>query len=210
MNTQSLKVPNDLSEIRLSDYQKFVKIAEKDQETDFLHKKMIEIFCHISLDQVSTYSFNSVRKVIEVLTNMLEQKPKLKTTLKIHDKDYGFIPKLDDMSFGEYADIDILIADWETMDQAMAVLYRPITNKFKNKYLIEDYDSDKTAYMGNMTLDYVFGSLFFLKNLNQELSKHILHYSAKMSNKLTRAQKDHFLSNMDSGHPFTQLQKVTY
>ena len=42
MNTQSLKVPNDLSEIRLSDYQKFVKIAEKDQETDFLHKKMIE------------------------------------------------------------------------------------------------------------------------------------------------------------------------
>ena len=151
-----------------------------------------------------------MRKVIEVLTNMLEQKPKLKTTLKIHDKDYGFIPKLDDMSFGEYADLDILIADWETMDQAMAVLYRPITNKFKNKYLIEDYDSDKTAYMGNITLDYVFGSLFFLKNLNQELSKHILHYSAKMSNKLTRAQKDHFLSNMDSGHPFTQLQKVTY
>lgn len=210
MNTQSLKVPNDLSEIRLSDYQKFVKIAEKDQETDFLHKKMIEIFCHIPLNQVSTYSFNSVRKVIEVLTNMLEQKPKLKTTLKIHDKEYGFIPKLDDMSFGEYADLDILIADWETMDQAMAVLYRPITNKFKNKYLIEDYDSDKTAYMGSITLDYVFGSLFFLKNLNQELSKHILHYSAKMSNKLTRAQKDHLLSNMDSGHPFTQLQKVTY
>ena len=106
MNTQSLKVPNDLSEIRLSDYQKFVKIAEKDQETDFLHKKMIEIFCHIPLNQVSTYSFNSVRKVIEVLTNMLEQKPKLKTTLKIHDKDYGFIPKLDDMSFGEYADLE--------------------------------------------------------------------------------------------------------
>jgi len=210
MNTQSLKVPNDLSEIKLSDYQKFVKIAEKDQETDFLHKKMIEIFCHIPFNQVSTYSFNSVRKVIEILTNMLQQKPKLKTTLKIHNKDYGFIPKLDDMSFGEYADLDILIADWETMDQAIAVLYRPITNKFKNKYLIEDYDSDKTAYMGNITMDYVFGSLFFLKNLNQELSKHILQYLAKMSNKLTRAQKDHLLSNMVSGPPFTQLQKVTY
>jgi len=210
MNTQRLKVPNDLSEIRLLDYQKFVKIAEKDQETDFLHKKMIEIFCHIELSDVDKYAYNSIRKVVQVLTDMFDQKPKLKTTLKIHDQDYGFIPKLDDMSFGEYADLDLLIADWQTMDQAMAVLYRPITNKFKNKYIIEDYNSDKTAYMGNITMDYVFGSLFFLTNLNQELSKHILHYSAKMSNKLTRAQKDHFLSNMDSGHPFTQLQKVTY
>ena len=107
-------------------------------------------------------------------------------------------------------DLDTFIGDWKNIEKAMSVLYRPVISKLKGKYLIEDYDSDKTAYMGNITLDYVFGSLFFLKNLNQELSKHILHYSAKMSNKLTRAQKDHFLSNMDSGHPFTQLQKVTY
>ena len=37
--------------------------------------------------------------------------------------EYGFIPNLDDMSFGEYVDLDTYIGDWQNIHRAMAVLY---------------------------------------------------------------------------------------
>ena len=44
MITKTLKVPNDLSEITLGQYQRFNKVLSKDPEEDFLQKKTIEIF----------------------------------------------------------------------------------------------------------------------------------------------------------------------
>ena len=114
------------------------------------------------------------------------------------------------MSFGEYADLDHYMSNWKTMDQAMSVLFRPVKNSYKDKYTIEDYDTDKLDYMGSMKLDAVFGALFFLENLNKELSKHILHYSAKLAKSLPKAQRSHLLKRMDSGHPFTLLQEETF
>ena len=42
-----INVPSSLSEITLGQYQKFLKIAENNQEGNFLDAKMIEIFCEI-------------------------------------------------------------------------------------------------------------------------------------------------------------------
>ena len=53
--------------------------------------------------------------------------------------DFGFIPDLENMTFGEYVDLDNFITDWQSMHKAMAVLYRPITFEKNDKYLIEEY-----------------------------------------------------------------------
>jgi hypothetical protein len=37
------------------------------------------------------------------------------------------------MSFGEYVDLDTYLADWQQMDKAMSVLFRPVTFTKKNK-----------------------------------------------------------------------------
>ncbi len=42
-------IPNNLNEITLGQYQKFLSIAENNKEGEFLNAKMIEIFCGISL-----------------------------------------------------------------------------------------------------------------------------------------------------------------
>ena len=85
---------------------------------------------------------------------------------------------LDDISFGEYVDLDTYLADWEQMNKAIGVLYRPITFKKKQQYLIEDYESAEKYDMTEVTLDVVFGSLVFFYSLRNELQKTILNYLA--------------------------------
>ena len=47
--------------------------------------------------------------------------------------EFGFIPKLDNISLGEFVDLDSYMSDWDNMHKAMAVLYRPVT--FRKKYV---------------------------------------------------------------------------
>ena len=43
---------------------------------------------------------------------------------------YGFHPSLDDLTLGEYVDLDTYVGDWNNIEKAMNVLYRPIEAKF--------------------------------------------------------------------------------
>ena len=54
--------------------------------------------------------------------------------------EYGFIPDLDEVSLGEYIDLDNNASKWEQMHVAMNVLYRPIKTSKVGKYNIEEYD----------------------------------------------------------------------
>ncbi len=64
------------------------------------------------------------------------------------------------------------------MHKAIAVLYRPITYKKKQQYLIEEYESSDKYDMSETTLDIVFGAIVFFYNLRNELQKTILNYLA--------------------------------
>jgi hypothetical protein len=114
-----LTVPNDLGEIKLSDYVKYV----------FVHQKVLEIFCGVPLLDAVEYKMSDVRKVVNIITATLNKQPDLVRTFKLGDTEFGFIPKLDDMTFGEYVDLDSNLGNWDNMYKAMAVLYRPIKQK---------------------------------------------------------------------------------
>ena len=188
MIKQKIKVQNKLAEITLGQYQKFSKIYTKDVDQDFLQKKMIEIFCGIPLADVNKIKYNSIQKVIEVILKMFNERPKLKKTFRLGNIDLGFHPQLSEMTFGEFVDADTFSGDWETMDKAMSVLYRPIKDKFNDRYLIEDYDGETKEFMKQMPLDVAFGAIFFLSNLRNELMKIILNFSAKEMKKLSQRQ----------------------
>jgi hypothetical protein len=70
----------------------------------------------------------------------LAKKPKFQPTFKIGEQEFGFITSLEDISFGEYVDLENNLQKWETYHIAMSVLYRPIKFKFKDKYEIVDYN----------------------------------------------------------------------
>ena len=169
-------VPDTLSEITLGQYQKYLKIQESNKDDNFLAMKMIEIFCGLRNETIMAMKANSIKDITMILTDMFNEKPPLVKHFKLKDKEYGFIPKLDDMSFGEYIDLDSFIGDFENMHKAMNVLYRPVKQKFKNKYIIEDYDSKDPEVLKDMPMDAVLSSILFFYNLGMDLSKAMLSY----------------------------------
>ena len=173
-----IQVPTSLSEITLEQYQKFNKInTEENQNTTFILHKTVEIFCGLDLKDIAKIKVHSVKSVIKDIDNVFSEKPDLIPTFKLQGKEYGFIPKLDDISLGEYIDLDDSLTDWETMHKAMSVLYRPVTMRKGDKYLIEEYDgTDDAESMKQMRLDVVMGSIVFFYNLNNELLQTILNY----------------------------------
>ena len=169
-----INVPTSLSEITLRQYQKFLKIAEENPEGNFLDAKMIEIFCGIPLSDSYKLKMVSVTAIIDILNSMLEVKPNHVERFTLNGIEYGFIPDLDEMSLGEYVDLDNNASKWESMHIAMNVLYRPIVTSKVGKYNIEEYTTSNPEKMLDMPLDAALGSLFFFYNLGMELSKHTI------------------------------------
>jgi len=173
-----INVPTSLSEVTLGQYQKFLKIAEDNPEGNFLNAKMIEIFCGIPLSDSYKLKMSSVTAIIDILNELLSQTPKRVEQFTMNGVEYGFIPDLDEMSLGEYVDLDGSASDWNNMHIAMNVLYRKIKIKKSGKYNIVDYNVENPEKMKDMPLDAAIGSLFFFYNLGMELSKHTILYSS--------------------------------
>lgn len=209
MKTQKLTVPNKLSEITLGQYQKFNKVISKDPDLDFLRKKTVEIFCGVPLANVDQYKYTSIVEVTEIINKMFEEKPKLIQRFEKNGTEYGFIPVLTDMTFGEFVDLDTLMSDWDTMDDAMGVLFRKVKQKHKDQYLIEEYDSDKRVNMKDMPLDVALGAIFFLQSLRKESLRHLESFLEKKMTQLSPQMKQLFMTTLDGGQPSIKLEKVT-
>ncbi len=197
-----LTVPTDLSEIRLSQYQKYYKIQEDNQDESFLATKMIEIFCDISHKDSFRMKLRDVTKVTNILGDMFEQKPQLKKRFVLNGVEYGFIPNLDDMTLGEYVDLDTYISKWDDMHKAMAVLYRPIETSLGNKYTIEKYTGENQDTMKEIPLDIVFGSMLFFYRLGIDLSKVMMSYFQEKK-EMPSQQLQTLMQNMDGLDKFT-------
>ena len=204
----NITVPTDLSEITLKQYKHFLKIQKSVDDEKFLNAKIIEIFCNMKLDDVMRLKFNDTEFIVNTLTEMFEQKPNLVTNFKLNNKEYGFHPQLDDLTLGEYIDLDTFIGDWENIEKAMAVLYRPVVNKLKGKYIIEEYKVGKDQEILDMPMDAVLSSIFFLWNLGLDLSKAMMNYLDKEQ---TEALTQYLTSQPNGGGitQFTDLLKET-
>ena len=176
-----INVPTSLNEVTLGQYQKYLKIAENNPEGNFLDAKMIEIFCGIPLSDSYKLKMSSAAAIVDIITELLNQTPKHTERFKLNGIEYGFIPDLDEMSLGEYIDLDNNVSKWEQMHVAMNVLYRPIKTSKVGKYNIEEYDVKNPEKMKDMPLGAAIGSVFFFLNLGMELSKHTIHSSSNQT-----------------------------
>jgi hypothetical protein len=190
-----LIVPNQMNEIRLADYQRFVRL-EGDEE--FLSRKALEIFCGLSMDVILQMKASSLNKVNDVLMKAFAERPPLKQRFFIDKQEFGFIPSLEEITVGELNDIDNYISDWSQMHKAMAVLYRPINATFGSRYEIEKYEgSDKYAdKMKGISLDIAIGAMLFFWTLGNDLSQATLK-SLEKEEEMNLAPLLNFLKNGD-------------
>lgn len=202
-----LIVPNKMSEIKLADYQKFVRL---DGDEEFLARKAVEIFCGLKMDVILQMKASSLTTVTSVLMNAFAERPALTQKFTIGKQTFGFLPSLEEITVGELNDVDQYISDWPKMHKAMAVLYRPIVATFGSRYEIEKYEgSDKYAeQMKEMPLDVTIGAMLFFWTLGKDLSIASLTSLAK-EEEMNLTPLLNFLKNGD-GFPSTiSSQEVT-
>ena len=180
-------LPTNLSEIPLSRYQEFIAMKEKSNDEEFIAQKMIQIFCGMKLGEVAKIKMKHLNELIAHFTKVFSEKPQLIRKFKIKNIEFGFIPKFDDISFGEYVDLENYMKDWKTYHKALSVMYRPIKNTNKDKYEIVDYEpnEDMQDLMKFAPLDVAISSSFFLSSLGIELLKATQTYLKKELKKMT-------------------------
>lgn len=173
-----IRVPDSLSEITLNRYKDYIKIQEP---TDL---DTISSLCGLDKELLIQISAKSIEEVARVLNNVLiDTKTDNIQTIKkftMNGVKYGMIPNLDEMSYGENEDITNFLSDWETMDKAMMVMYRPIV-KDGDSYEIEQYDAKKHLKQdfSNISIDIVLGAIVFFYRLTKELLKATQSYLLK-------------------------------
>ena len=180
-----IKVPSTLNEIPLKHYQDFLSVQKNSSDEEFVAQKMVEIFCGIRLIEVAKIKLTSLNELIAHFTKLFEQKPKFTPTFKIGDLEFGFIPELEEITFGEYVDLDSHLQSWDNFHKAMAVLYRPIKTRRGEKYDIKDYDPsvDMQELMRFAPLDICISASLFFWTLESELLQATLNYLEKQMKK---------------------------
>ncbi len=197
-------LPNSLSEIPLSRYQEFVAMKEKSNDEELIANKMIQIFCGLQLGEVAKIKLKDLNGLIKHFTEVFSEKPQLIRNFKIKNIEFGFIPNLENISFGEYVDLEHHLKDWSTYHKAMAVMFRPIKEKHKDKYSIIDYEpnEDMQDLMKFAPLDVAISASVFFWSLGSELLQATLTYlkNELMKTKdLTSFRKEFSLANNGVG-----------
>jgi len=121
-------------------------------------------------DFVRQLSPEQMQNAINAFKSVIEQPQAAKQNKW---KDYGFVPDINAISFGEWLDLDSNCKDFpKNLNKILAILYRPISNQLGNKYGIEPYTS---AHLKNadefneMPLSIANGALVFFSTIEKEL-----------------------------------------
>lgn len=200
-----IRVPTSLNDIPLHQYQKFITTFQDDEALtdEYAAIKMLEIFCGLKTDESLQVKVSDIKKITDKLNKALSEKPLLITRFKLGGTEFGFVPQLDDLSFGEFVDIENNIGDWETMHKAMAVLYRPVTQRVGKKYEIEDYRGDSWwDAMLNMPASVAVSAINFFFHLENDLLKATFHSLDQQETKVQQAAQT---ISTDNGGGITHL-----
>jgi hypothetical protein len=196
-----LIVPTSLKDIPLKSYQTFVKMREASTDEDFVAQKMIEIFCGIELKDVVKMRLTDVNELLVSFNQIFNEKPKFQNRFNLHGIEYGFIPKLEDLTLEEFTNLEQLMKSWDTFHMAMAVMYRPIKLEVKGTYEIHDYfySEDMGEIFKLCPLDIALSARVFFWNLASELLSAIPSYLEKELAKNPSLMKEANLENSGGG-----------
>ena len=204
----NLRIPTTLNDVTLKQYQEFSKLESKlDQTNDAtIQLKIVEIFCNVPEIVVRNMKATDIAEVCEIINTMFDVQHQLINRFTLNGVEYGFIPELDDMSFGEYMDLDTFIGDNDNLHRALNVLFRPIEHKRGNRYKIKDYNPDTSEEAKEFPLDAVLGAIVFFYNLGKDLSMVMLN---SLDKKNEKALAQHLLSQQSGDGLTHSMESLT-
>ena len=173
-----MRLPQNLSEVTIDKYIKAINIIENEDVELVVMLRLLSLFTEKSIEQLVEYSLNELDKNYQHIAKVLNEKPKFQKTFFLDGKEYGFIPNLEQIKSGEYIDLTNHLG--KDILASMAVMYRPITRKFKDVYDIEKYNgTDNKEIFKNAPISVYLGAQVFFWNLTNDLLKLIPQYLEK-------------------------------
>ena len=174
-----LNIPESLNDLTLEQYQNFLQSEKSDKDI---------LKCFYGINNLFEVKQKDVAELLHAVNVCFENKPKeLIATFKHKGIKFGFIPNLDDITYGENTDIISYINEPKQWHKAMAVLYRPIIKKQFGKYLIEDYEGSQKyeKQMRDAPLGVFLSAQVFFYNLVKDFMSYIPAYIQKESQHLS-------------------------
>ena len=191
-------IPEDWSEVKYIDYIKFYQAIKPYENTEEYIEICLEraayYLCGIDSDVYKQLPVDNFNEISNQILNLIDasRNHKLVQSFSLFDTEYGFMPSLDDMTYGEYVDLITYSKDtWDNMPLLMSILYRPISETKKDKYKIQPYngtvDSQVELFKEKITMDIVFGALSFFLRLQLDLLNATL--TSSMENLMTKTDE---------------------
>jgi hypothetical protein len=177
---QEFNLITEWKDVSLETYGKLIDYKEGNNSQEALH--MIKAMSDIPKRYAKALRLSDVSTILsKVATIQALDKGAFEHIIRIDEVNYGFHPNLDEITLGEYADIEHFIGDdyMKNLDKIMAVLYRPITKRNGQQYSIEAYDGNiegRVKILKKMSAKQVQGALVFFWSFASVLLKSIQLY----------------------------------
>ncbi len=188
---ESFHLPVKWDEVSIKQYQELMIIAEND-ELSMLEIKIrsISILTGCDVGKLGKAPMSHLNKVYDRLAALTADMPnkELRRVIEIEGVEYGFIPDMRDLTFGEFADIDTWMQDgYRNLVDILSVLYRPVVKRKGDRYKIEEYGDDRAEradlFARSMSIDSVYGAMLFFYHIGE---KHIETIKSSLETKIKR------------------------
>ena len=154
--------------LKLIEFQKGTKSEEAEETIAALSDIPKKLIKQLELKDVATI-------MSAVSQAQHKQNSSLKRIIEIEGKRYGFHTNLDEITLGEWADLETFMKNdvEKNLPECMAILYRPIIEETDSGiYTIKGYDGDisiRAEQMKNMAAEQVQSALVFFYTFGKEL-----------------------------------------
>tara|TARA_R110000751_G_scaffold110422_1_gene207991 strand:+ start:161 stop:805 length:645 start_codon:yes stop_codon:yes gene_type:complete len=142
---KSYNVISSWDDVTLEKWAKLINNKNKSKSKEALDT--IKTLSDIPIKLIKQLSIQDVSKILSAIAKLqASENTDLKRIIKVDGVEYGFHPDLQEITIGEYADLETHIQNGieNNLSKLMSVLYRPIIEKEGKYYTIKAYDSSTT------------------------------------------------------------------
>lgn len=190
-----ITIPEGWQDIKLGQYMEYMRSVQAYKGTEEFevvqYEKAMNHFCNITTEVIRQLPMENYNGILSEMIKLFQQGDEMPITkhFVIGSTKFGFIPSLDNMSYGEYLDLSTYSKDlWANAPTVMSILYRPVTQELDGKYEIQAYSGTnedmETLFKHALTMDIVWGAIGFFMLLSKDLLKGMMAYSMKTLEKM--------------------------
>lgn len=202
-----ITIPTSLDEIPLKRMLDWLALPDE-MEIEERNNRALQLFAGIPSALIPKLQIKQRKDIITRIYLTINQNPEFRPRFTFRGVEYGFEPNLDDMTFGQYVDIDSIQDYRAELPRLMSILYRPVTEQLAMTYRIEPYKAlDDVSLYEEMPTSVAFGMMLFFWTIGNSYLSDTRKYTepAQRQNKRSKISG----TNGDGISTFTASAKET-